>query len=115
MIVDTTAIIIDLVHLCHQRHRKRAMMFMLFCFRLLVVAPNDGHGVRIFWIVSRRMVMAVTIAFITIITVGARLQVAEPALFAVLEEGLHQMLALAIEQAFLVRQSLRVAMRILLL
>lgn len=114
MIVDTTAIIIDLVHLCHQRHRKRAM-FMLFCFRFLVVAPNDGHGVRIFWIVSRRMVMAVIIAFITIITVRARLQVAEPALFAVLEEGLHKMLVLAIEKAFLIRQPLRVAMLMLLL
>lgn len=110
MIVDTTAIIIDLVHLCHKRHRKRAMFIFLY-FRFLVVTPNDGCSVRIFWIVSRRMVMAV----VTIITVGARLQVAEPALVAVLEESLHQMLALAVKQAFLVRQPLRVAMRQLLL
>ena len=114
MIVDTTAIIIDLVNLCHKRHRKRAMFIFLY-FRFLVVTPNDGCSVRIFWIVSRRMVMAVAIAFVTIITVGARLQVAEPALVAVLEESLHQMLALAIKQAFLVRQPLRVAVRQLLL
>ena len=67
MIVDTTAIIIDLVNLCHQRHCKCTVLVV---FGLFIVAPNAGHGVGIVWNISWRVVMTIVISFIiAIITV----------------------------------------------
>lgn len=92
MIVDTTAIIVDLVHLCHQRHGERAMLFIFF-FSFFVRALNGAH-ICVFWVI---VTLIIIIAGIAIIAIWARLQVAEPTLVLILEESLHQLFALIIQ------------------